>query len=1120
MASTWHTHLQTHLHTKLGATTSKSLLQKYQHAFPINYTDDWPISMVGKDILQLEKLTADHTLEIDFYETKTNGISRLHLRLYQLNQPIPLADILPILENFDLRTLDEKPYQVRLTKSTFAWISDFNVVYVGKIALNMSAHKNTKINFQEALLHIHHCKCESDGFNKLILGAGISWREVIIIRTYAKYMQQTGFRFSQAYIEKTIANYPELAKNFLALFFLKYNPATKPPTPKKLNTIQDTISANLEKAVTLDEDLILRSFWQLLNATLRTNYFLEKSYLSIKLDSNAVPNLPKPYPLYEIFVYSPRFEGIHLRSEKVSRGGIRWSDRPEDFRTEVLGLMKAQKVKNAVIVPSGAKGGFVLKSLAPDATRDEIKNEVVACYQSFIRSLLDLTDNIKGTKIIKPKNVVCYDDDDPYLVVAADKGTATFSDIANTISQEYNFWLGDAFASGGSAGYDHKKMGITARGAWESICRHFQELNMDAKTAPITVIGIGDMSGDVFGNGLIYSSSLKLVAAFDHRNIFIDPNPNPEKSYNERLRLFNLPTSSWEDYSAKLISKGGGVFSRRTKAIALTPEIKDLLQVTENSLPPNELIRKILMAKVDLFFNGGIGTYVKSSSESHADVGDKTNDFCRINGDELQVKVVGEGGNLGFTQLGRVEYAMNNGLINTDFIDNSAGVDTSDHEVNLKILFAKDVTKNILPVNKRNQILAKMTAEVAELVLTDNYNQALAISFSTAHSAHYISLYQAYIKELETTKKFNRKVEFIPDDKKLVERKASGLGLSRPELAVLLAYTKINLKNAILQSDIPEDPYYLQTLTTAFPPAVLKDYAAAISQHYLRREIIATQLSNYLVNTMGITFVYRLQTETGASIADIIRAHTVTAKIYDVDYFQSLVDSLDFKVALSVQYELLHHTRHLLNLATRWFLRGNRLRPGITTLINHYGPIIKKLETIVPELMIGLTKNYMETLTEQFVIAGLSTQMAKQFAISRAMYTALNIIETATTYKLDPMHTAKIYFAIGGRFNLVWFRDQIANDNREGHWNTLARLTLRDELDNLQRELTVAILQRDKKELDATKLIDNWINKYNYLYARWEKILTTVFASPSIDYTIFFISLRELADLVKISLES
>jgi glutamate dehydrogenase len=1113
MTATWKSALHKKLVQMLGAKKGETLKNKYSHAFSTSYIEDASIDVAIGDISQMEELSAAQPINIEFYVAADKS---LHLKLYQFNQPIPLSDVLPMLENLDLHTLNEHPYRVSL-KDTTVWISDFNVTYAKNTSFNI---KKVESLLQETFIRTCFGLSENDGFNKLVLGAQLSWQEITILRAYAKYLRQTGFRFSQAYIEQALVNNAEIAKDLVAFFKTKMDPKAKTPVKNRPLKVESDILHALEEVSSLDEDRILRRMLSVIQATLRTNYFQQinkqpKDYLSFKLESAQIPELPLPLPLYEVFVYSPRFEGIHLRNAKVARGGIRWSDRREDFRTEVLGLMKAQKVKNAVIIPSGAKGGFVLKSLPPNATREATQQEVITCYKSFIRGLLDLTDNLDEGKIIPPIAVKCYDDADPYLVVAADKGTATFSDTANALSKEYNFWLGDAFASGGSVGYDHKKMGITARGAWESVKRHFNELDLDVTKNDFTVVGIGDMSGDVFGNGLLYTPRIKMVAAFDHRHIFLDPNPNPAISFKERERLFNLPTSSWEDYNPKLISNGGGVYKRSSKSITLSAEMKKILGTQENTFTPNELIRVILKAPVDLLWNGGIGTYVKASTESHADVGDKTNEFCRIDGGELRCRVVGEGGNLGFTQLGRVEYALNGGLINTDFIDNSAGVDCSDHEVNIKILLNNEVVKGRLTEKKRNTFLAKMTDEVGSLVLADNYNQALTLSVASFFATDRIGIHQSYIKDLESAGIINRAVEFLPDDKKLLERKAAGQGLTRPELAVLLAYTKIHLKNEILKSDIPEDPYLNKIINTAFPSQLCKSYGKELSKHYLHREIVATQLSNLVVNEMGITFIYNLQNETGASVAEVIRAQTIASQVFEAPELLNLIGSLNYKIPLATQYQLLSHIWRLLTLSTRWFIRHKTSKSqSIGEIIQHFKKNVHALEDIVPTLMAGSTKNYLESLSEEFTKVGISLDVARKVAGSRAMYTALNVIKIATTQGFELQKTAKLYFGVGEQFNLLWFRDRMAMDNREGYWDTLARLSLRDELDTLQTRITIAIMKHNKNEQDTDKLINSWLIDNHRAFERWEKILNMLHSSTNIDYVMFFIALRELSDLI------
>ncbi|NKB46947.1 MAG: NAD-glutamate dehydrogenase, partial [Legionellales bacterium] len=767
IARSWEDELAENVLEMYGEESGNELLRSYFQAFPSSYRDEFNPRTAVYDIKHMQLLGEQTPLSINFFRPVDAHNGTWRLKVYQYNQPVPLSDVLPILENMGMRVITESPYEIRLPKHR-VWINDFGMEHETGASFDL---ETVKEDFQQAFMQIccHHA--ENDVFNKLVVIAGLNWREVVVLRGYAHYFKQTGFTFSRDYVAHTLASHADITSNLIDLFNLRFSPQPNPHKVSQIATLEEHLYNSLERVANLDEDRILRRYLDVIHATLRTNFFQSdaqqqpKSYLSFKLNPSAIVDMPLPLPAYEIFVYSPQFEGLHLRTSKVARGGIRWSDRREDFRTEVLGLMKAQQVKNAVIVPSGAKGGFVTKALLEHASREQVIAEGVRCYQNFIRGLLDISDNLQGGKVIKPPNVVCYDDDDYYLVVAADKGTATFSDIANEIAADYHFWLGDAFASGGSAGYDHKKMGITARGAWESVKRHFRELGQNIQQEDFTVIGVGDMAGDVFGNGMLLSQHIKLVGAFNHLHIFLDPDPDPAVSFAERERLFHLPRSSWEDYDAKLISKGGGVFDRKAKSIRLTPQIKQLLGMEQDTMVPNDLIRAMLMAEVDLFWSGGIGTFVKAEHERHADVGDKTNDAIRINANQLCCKVVGEGGNLGLTQLARIDYSLNGGLVYTDFIDNSAGVDCSDHEVNIKILLNDLVEQGDMTHKQRNRLLADMTEEVAELVLEDNYKQTQAISLAAAHAAKNIALHIRYINHLEQQGLLERALEFLPEEK-------------------------------------------------------------------------------------------------------------------------------------------------------------------------------------------------------------------------------------------------------------------------------------------------------------------------------------------------------------------
>jgi len=1107
MTNTWHNHLKQKLIQAYSAEQAANLFDKYQDVFSSSYLAECSPSQAVDDIKHLEKLSQDKPVSMAFYRTENQ---ELHLRLFQFEQSLPLSIVLPMLENMDLHVDRESPYHLQ-GKISF-WINDFIVAYPRKTPIEID--KVTDF-FEEAFIHSLNGLIENDGLHKLILGAQLSGREIVILRCYAKYLRQTAFRFSQVYVEQTLTNYFAIAKQLINLFIAKFDPAQN--DANTLEKLEFDLVAALDAVSNLEEDRILRRFLELIKATVRTNYFQTKidgqfkSYLAIKLSSRQISDLPLPLPLYEIFIYSPQFEGIHLRNSKIARGGIRWSERREDFRTEILSLMKAQIVKNALIVPSGAKGGFVIKS-QPD--KEALQSVVLNCYDSFIRGLLDLTDNLVNEQIIKPPAVRCHDENDPYLVVAADKGTASFSDKANSIAKEYNFWLNDAFASGGSAGYDHKKMGITAKGAWESVKRHFSKLNLNVFENDFTVVGIGDMSGDVFGNGLIYSSRIKLIGAFDHRHIFLDPNPNPETTYQERLRLFKLPASSWKNFNPDLISKGGGVYSRSQKSIAISPEVQQVLAIIAEHLSPNELIQALLKAPVNLLWNGGVGAYVKARSETNSKVADKANEYCRVNGDELRCAVVGEGGNLGFTQSGRIEYALGGGLINTDFIDNSAGVDCSDHEVNIKILLNAEMQKKNISLQKRDELLASMTTEVAEIVLKDNYQQALTLSLASFYSNHFTNIHQLYLNELIAIGLINRAVEFLPNKKTLQERKAAKIGLTSPELAVLLTYTKIHLKHEILNSDIPDHSLIKEIIYQGFPDVLRQNYSSAIAQHRLKREIIATQLSNRIANQNDIAFLFNLQNETSAPTTEIIYAYIIACEIFQGPQLHGLIESFDNRISVSLQYKLLTQVRHLIYLAVRWFLLNKNLSANkIESLIQHYTESVKSLQPLILSLMDKPERNYLDSLTIEFSKSGISIAAAERMTMVRIIYPALDIIHIVDKYSLDLALTAQIYLTIDKHFHLHWLRDQIAQDSREGYWENLSRLKLQDELDILQKHLTAQIIKASPKSLKSEEIIQDWLKNHNVLFQRWQKILKMLQSSTHIDYVMLFTTARQLSDL-------
>ncbi len=882
----WEDDLYGELLERHGEARANQLFRVYGAAFPAGYREEYSVRDAAVDIEMVEALDPRTDLGMNLHAGRE--ASKLNFKIYRRGSRVPLSDSLPMLERLGVQVQFEHPHKLEPAGAPPVWVVDFGLTPPA----NARPLAAVRESFHEAFFGMWSGTVEADALSRLVLSAGLKPGEIVVLRAYARYLNQTGSALSLAYVEQALAANPPIAARLVRLFFARFDPDGQGAAAQ----IADEIEAALDEVENLDEDRILRSFLAVVQATTRTNYFLGRPYLSFKLDPKRVPGLPEPRPMFEIWVYSPRVEAVHLRGGPVARGGIRWSDRREDFRTEVLGLMKAQMVKNVVIVPVGAKGGFVLKR-PPAGDREALLKEGVACYQTFLRGMLDITDNRVDGKVVPPPGVVRHDHDDPYLVVAADKGTATFSDYANAIAAEYGFWLGDAFASGGSAGYDHKKMAITARGAWESVKRHFRELGLNTQTDPFTVAGIGDMSGDVFGNGMLLSRKIQLVGAFDHRHIFLDPSPDPEASFKERERLFGLARSSWADYNPSLISPGGGVYPRSAKSVPVSPQVRKVLGIEASTLTPNELISAILKAPVDLLYNGGIGTYVKSSRQSNADVGDRANDAIRVNGADLRCRVVAEGGNLGFTQLGRVEYALRGGRINTDAIDNSAGVDCSDHEVNIKILLSAPVRAGRVTLAERNDLLSSMTDEVAALVLRDNYFQTQSLSVSGTLAPALLDAQERFIKHLEKAGRLNRALEHLPDDEELAERRAAKLGLTAPERAILLAYAKIALNDELVASDVPDDPWISTALERYFPEPLRARFREEIRAHALRREIIATHVTNSMVNRVGSTFVHRMQEETGARAPQVVRAYLVVREVFDFVALWRAIESLDYKVA-------------------------------------------------------------------------------------------------------------------------------------------------------------------------------------------------------------------------------
>ena len=1112
----WGDDLKNFLLEEFGEEKANRLFVKYKNAFPSGYCDNFSARMAVYDIKHIEALSDDNPMGMNFYRPVDEMSDSFRLKIYQHNNTIPLSDVLPIIECLGMRAMSERPYILCFDDGQTTWISEFSLKYNREIAFDIDEIKDL---FQNAFASVWFGEAENDGFNQLILAAGLNWRQVSVLRAYAKYFKQIQFTFSQDYIESALSNNPGIARKLVELFEIRFNPIAIAERSKKFEDSVSQVITALDDVANLDEDKILRQYVQVITESLRTNYYQidtsgsPKTYLSFKLNSRAIWGVPKPYPLFEIFVYSPRFEGVHLRCGKVARGGLRWSDRKEDFRTEVLGLMKAQQVKNAVIVPCGAKGGFVPKRLPVIGSREEILTEGISCYQLFIRGLLDITDNYQLGAVVKPSNVICYDEDDPYLVVAADKGTATFSDIANVISLEYGFWLGDAFASGGSVGYDHKKIGITARGAWESVKRHFYELKMDIEEHDFTVVGIGDMSGDVFGNGMLLSRHIKLLAAFNHLHIFIDPSPDAEISFKERERLFQLPRSSWIDYDKKVISKGGGVFNRNAKSVPVSQEMRRVFGIKQAEIEPNELIRVLLKAKMDLLWSGGIGTFVKAQSESNADVGDRTNDATRINGNELHCKVVGEGGNLGLTQLGRIEYELNGGLIFTDFIDNSAGVNCSDKEVNIKILLNLIVAAGDLTLKQRNELLGEMTDEVASLVLHNNTIQPRSISYAVAQTVLSVELYIRYMDELERTGKLDRALEFLPSEKTLLERKLQGKGLTRSEVAILLCYSKTILKEQILATDVLEDHFLSTFLVNYFPKPLQEQFSSRMRDHPLKREIIATAISNIIVNEMGATFVYRMQDETGAAVSAIVRAYLIARAILNLDLLWKNLAALEDKLDVGQQTEMVLLYVRLLRRVTRWFLRNERMRLNISKAVKRYSPGVSQIKQAIPSIFTEDHRSRYDKHYNHYIAMGIDSGFAHELAVTRALFSVMDIIEVAQQQDIDVIKVAEVYYLIGDYLELTWIRSQVIAHTAENNWESLSREALRDDLDWQQRQFTEVIISIDKNKKDYVKVFTEWTETHADLIERWRLILTELRASSNLNYTMFFVAVRELLDL-------
>ena len=1108
----WNDHIRETLNDQFGEEKGTALLQKYDNAFTVSYQSDFSARSAACDIEVMETLNTKKTIDIHMYRPLAADEASLRMKLYSRNKAISPSDALPVVENMGLKVLAEKPYKVQTGSKSAVWVHDFN----------MQAHSDIEIEveqiadiFQNSFIKIWKGEAENDGFNQLVIKAGLNWREVATLRGYSKYLRQIGIRYSEPYMIECLIDNHNVSRLIVELFKTRFDPALNAEDRRtQAKELQAELETGLELVDNLDDDRILRSFINLVESSLRTNYYQPdsqgetKPYISFKFDPSKITNLPLPRPMFEIFVYSPRVEAVHLRGGAVARGGLRWSDRREDFRTEILGLVKAQLVKNAVIVPTGSKGGFFVKRPPVGGDRNAILEEGIACYKIFMSGLLDITDNIVKGEIIPPADVVRHDSDDPYLVVAADKGTATFSDIANGVAREYGFWLDDAFASGGSVGYDHKGMGITARGAWESVKRNFRELGHNTQTQAFSVIGIGDMAGDVFGNGMLLSEKIKLVGAFNHMHIFLDPNPDPEKSFLERQRMFNLPRSSWTDYNKKLISKGGAIFERSAKSIKLTPEIQAILDTTADSLTPTELINTMLKAPIDLLWNGGIGTYVKSSKESHEDASDRANDNLRVNGNQLKCKVIGEGGNLGVTQLGRIEFCQNGGKCYTDFIDNSAGVDTSDHEVNIKILLNEVVENGDMTSKQRNMLLADMTDTVGNLVLNDNYDQTQAISIERVKAVQNVKEHARFIKLLEKSGNLNRELEFLPSDGILKEYAASNRGLSAPEISVILAYSKIHIYENLLNSNAPDDDFLRNVIEHYFPQRLVKNYRSEIAEHRLRREIVATYITNKMVNQAGPLFAFQLSETTGANYADIASAFICSREIFSIDKIWEQIELLDNKVDANTQMQMFSDAAGLLERSTLWLLRNRRMPINIQQTIDYFAPGIEDLRTCIPRCFAKPNKILHKKRKDLMVKKGVSAALSDQVASFVALSSSLDLVEVANEKKVDMNIASSVYFSIGDILDLHWLRDSIADLRAENHWHLLAKSSLRNQLHRIQRLLTADMLSGSKGT--AKQRIDAWNTVNIKAKQRFKNVLRELKRSGKLDFPMLSVALGEL----------
>ncbi|MDQ2755675.1 MAG: NAD-glutamate dehydrogenase [Actinomycetota bacterium] len=1129
---TWEEDVAEAIRSDLGEEAGGRLVGLYGRSFPEAYKEDFHPRVAVGDLRRMESLDTDEAVELNLYQEPGSAGNERRFKLYRRGA-LSLTQVLPLFTDLGVEVVDERPYQVHRADGVMVHVYDFGLRAARASDWGVAGDREARRTLlQDAVRAVWCGEAESDGFNGLVLGAGLTWRQVVVLRMVAKYLRQTRSTFSQDYVQAALVSNAVIARALVELFETRFDPSRYDGLPGDARrdaeeAVAASVVARLDDVASLDHDRIIRALLGVIRAGLRTSFYQRDEhgafapYVSLKLDPHAVPDLPQPRPMFEIWVYGPRVEGVHLRFGKVARGGLRWSDRREDFRTEVLGLVKAQMVKNAVIVPTGSKGGFFAKQLPdPGVDREAWLAEGVAAYRLFISGLLDLTDNLVSGEVVPPASVVRHDPDDTYLVVAADKGTASFSDIANSLAQDYGFWLDDAFASGGSEGYDHKVMGITARGAWESVKRHFRELGVDTQSQDVTVVGIGDMSGDVFGNGMLLSPHIRLVAAFDHRHVFLDPTPDAASSYAERQRLFELPRSSWADYDTSLLSDGGGIHARAAKSVPVTPEVARALDLPSGtrSMTPSELIHAILLAPVDLLWNGGIGTYVKSGTESHDDVGDRAGDAIRVDGAQLRVRVVGEGGNLGLTQLGRIEAAQAGVRVNTDAIDNSAGVDTSDHEVNIKILLTDLVREGDLTLKQRNSLLHSMTDEVAAQVLRDNYEQNVLLGNARAQEHAMLPVHQRLIHWLEQRGDLDRSLEFLPSDAEIARRHEAGLGLTSPEFSVLVAYAKLALKHDLLPTGLPDDPWFHSTLVGYFPAPIREQLADRLATHPLRREIVTTAVVNSIINRGGITFGFRASEETGAEAEHLARAFVVCREVFDLTSWVTAIEALDNQVPTAVQTALYLEFRRLLDRAARWFLTT---RPGTIDVgaeVERFRGPVSQFAPQIHDLLQGDERERLMARAAQLEELGAPFPLALRAAGLLDLFSLLDIVEIAHDTGQGPHEVAGVYYHCSERLGIDRMLSRVSRLPRDDRWDALARGAMRDDLYAVLDSLTRAVLAASEADPDdeaPAGRFERWAQANHEALTRARTALTGVERLDTVGIAALSVALRTLRSVLR-----